>query len=103
MTDRSIRDIVLSIESKMVKGSSSSKGKSYPQRFPKPLTKEQRDIAEIAYDSIKKPFTITEFTRCCRELGETEGVSFDSNGATNRTLRYFLCEQAGMIPTWRKQ
>ena len=108
MTDRSIRDIVLSIEkvvSPLLKGANPAsirKGKTFPHRFPKALSPELRDIADLVLDDIKKPFNITEFTNQVCELAASEGVQCDNNGEMNRTLRYFLCEKVGLKPTYRK-
>jgi len=106
MTDRSIRDIVLSIE-KVVKVSnpatlSPKKGKTFPHRFPKSLSAELRDVAELVLDDIEKPFNITAFTDQVCALAESEGIQCDNNGEMNRSLRYFLCEKMGLKPTYRK-
>lgn len=104
MTDRSIRDIVLSIEKVVKVGNpaSSKKGKTFPHRFPKALSQELRDIADLVLDDIAKPFNITEFTNQVCELAISEGVQCDNNGEMNRSLRYFLCEKVGLKPTYRK-
>ena len=101
--ERSIRDIVLSIEAEIRSGSSAdTKQRKFPKRFPIPLTDQQRDIAEIVLSEISKPFSITDFSKACSELAKSEGVKLESNGETNRSLRYFLCEQVGLAPTYRK-
>lgn len=106
MNDRSIRDIVLSIE-KSVKVNPtqlkiSTGGKYKPrEKAPLPLTDAQRDIIEIVYDSISKPFGITEFTKSCMECGVMDGVIFFSNGDTNRSIKAWLCERMGMKVKWR--
>jgi len=105
MSERSIRDIVLSIE-KSVKTPTQLKigrpSKASPREKPPiPLNEQQRDIIEIVYDSIDKPFGVTEFASGCFQLGASEGIAFHNNGDTNRSLKAWLCEKMGMRVKWR--
>ena len=106
MNERSIRDIVLAIE-KSLKTPTQLKMARHNQdidreKLPIPLSKRQRDVIEIVYDSIEKPFGVTAFASACFELGSTEGVVFRNNGITNRSLKGWLCERMGMTVRWQK-
>jgi hypothetical protein len=105
MSERSIRDIVLSIEKSVkaptiIRQNKVSKA-SNREKSPIPLTSRQRDVIEIVYDSIQKPFGVTEFAQGCFELGASEDVGFHNNGETNRSLKAWLCEKMGMKVKWR--
>ena len=103
MSERSIRDIVISIEKSVKMPTQVKVGKpTKREKQPIPLTGEQRDIIEIVYDDISKPFGITDFTAQCIDLGMLESVVFNQNGDTNRSLKGWLCEKMGMKVVWRQ-
>ena len=96
---RSIRDVVLAIETRLTQLAPQPAPSSRVKAFPAPLTQDQRDTLDIVCEEIAKPFTLEELFIACRTVDEAFPTR---NPETSQSARAYLTERAGLSVRWRK-
>ena len=100
MAEKSIRDLIVEINERLDDLAKSQTPKKNTKHFPRPLTSEQKDVMELAFDDMEPPFTMGEFHAKCEEI--QKGVMVTKSGTFSEQLKCYLAERQGLAVRWSK-